>query len=52
MMALAPEEFDEVEAALHTLIKHFTSRRDWFMVERLQNDVGRLMEEQEAGDKV
>lgn len=28
--------------ALHVLIRWYTTRRDWFMVERLMNDLGRL----------
>lgn len=48
---MGPEEYEEIETALQTLIKHFTSRRDWFMVERLKNDLGRLMEEQEAKEE-
>lgn len=28
--------------ALHVLIRWYTARKDWFMVERLMNDLGRL----------
>lgn len=32
------------EEALVTLIRVYTERRDWFMVERLNNDLGRFYE--------
>lgn len=32
--------------SLRTLIQMYTDQRDWFMVERLFNDLGRLFEEE------
>lgn len=37
-------QFDEDKRALKRLIRFYTARKDWFMVERLMNDLGNIFE--------
>lgn len=39
---------DETIEALELLIRWYTERRDWFMVERLNNDLGNLLRDRES----
>lgn len=45
---LEKQKFNEDKRAYNRLIKRYTAQRDWFMVERLFNDLYRLFQEEDA----